>query len=250
MSYSRTVKPGASPLGALREVHRWGRRTGVHKISLASQTYEKPTTRRNRIAEERAYYAKWFYLKYAAETVKHALKNHLLLAAPVDAADEQRLTALKPKGFSTAEEAKERMQAVLRLLHIAEAALMGMDRYSPITGAPREASPSSPSRPVSRLLRQVASRGGQLPSLSALQQQLQGQGWSGEEAAALRLQLAAWVELKLERQRLEDLVNAADGRTAKWATGMQQAELERLSLQGREAAIRRWKSEKTESGKS
>lgn len=55
----------------------------MHKITLLSQTYEKPTTRRNRLAEERAYYAKWFYLKYATEVVKFSFKKYVSLQIQV-----------------------------------------------------------------------------------------------------------------------------------------------------------------------
>lgn len=75
MSLHKRVSLGASALGALRDIHRKGKRLGIHRMTLLSQTYEKPTWRRNRISEERAYYPKWNFLNYAYRVVSHALKK-------------------------------------------------------------------------------------------------------------------------------------------------------------------------------
>ncbi|KAL8275376.1 hypothetical protein Esti_000698 [Eimeria stiedai] len=231
MSFSKTIRPGAPPFGALREVHRWGRRTGAHKISLLSQTYEKPTLRRNRIAGERAYYAKWFFLKYATEVVKHAIKNHLLLPAPVDCLDEQRLTSLRFKGFFNYEEAREKLRKVEEKLKAAEVALQAMELFNPLTGE-RRASSSNSSPVVFRLLSEVSRKKGFLPSLSnLLKHHLERRAWTSEEAIVLRIQLKEWRNLVLEKQQLSDLLEAADGKAAAWASGFSQVDLEALSRQ-------------------
>lgn len=227
MSYTKAVRPGASPLGALRDVHRWGRQTGAHKISLLSQTYEKPTIRRNRIAEERAYYAKWFYLKYATEVIKYSFKNHLLLAPPFDMEDEQRLTSLREKGFFTAAEAQAKLKQIEIEMDVAEAAIKAMDAFSPITAAKRVPT-ASLFTPASRVMSEIEKNRGVIPPLSALRKRLEGRGWTGEETAALRAQLVTWSELRLERQKLRDIVAADEGRAAKWACGYSNAELKRL----------------------
>lgn len=65
----------ASPLASLSKVFQWGKRWRVHRQTLLMQNYEKPCFKRTRIAEENAYYPRWFYLKYTTEVLKFSLKK-------------------------------------------------------------------------------------------------------------------------------------------------------------------------------
>ncbi|OEH77908.1 hypothetical protein cyc_05367 [Cyclospora cayetanensis] len=228
MSYTGFVRAGASPLGALREVNRWGRRTGVHRVALLSQYYEKPTTRRNRIAEERAYAAKRSYLKYAAEMIKYSINNHLLLPCPSDALDEQRLPSLAPKPFLSAEESIQRLQEVDAQLRDTEATIKLMDTHSPLTAAERSTS-SSRFVSASRVLSEVHHAVGSVPSLASLKRRLQTRGWIPGEVNALWIQLRVYTDLVLERQRLRDSIAAAEGRAAKWSQGYSEAETAKIA---------------------
>lgn len=86
--------------------------------------------------------------------------------------------------------------------------------------------------PASRVVRDIERNGGFVPSLSALRKWLQGRGWSGEEVAALWAELVAWSNLRLERQKLRDIIAADEGKAAKWSCGYSQSELEKLGSMG------------------
>ncbi|PHJ22891.1 hypothetical protein CSUI_003257 [Cystoisospora suis] len=98
---SKSTGSSSSLLASLAQVFKWGKRWRVHKQTLLIQTYEKPCIKRTRIAEEKAYYPRWFYLKYATEVLKFSLKNHLRLDSAYNRDrllfDEQRLDA-DPRG--------------------------------------------------------------------------------------------------------------------------------------------------------
>lgn len=85
--------------------------------------------------------------------------------------------------------------------------------------------------PASRIVREVGKNRGLVPPLSALRKRLESRGWSSEEAAALWAQLVAWVDLKLQRQKLRDIIDVHEGRAASWAKGYSQDELEKLSAE-------------------
>lgn len=51
---------------------------------------EKDVWRRNRLLGESVYFKKWSYIKYCCEMIKHATKNDLKLARPMDPTDEMK----------------------------------------------------------------------------------------------------------------------------------------------------------------
>ncbi|PFH38131.1 hypothetical protein BESB_004720 [Besnoitia besnoiti] len=225
----------SAPAVALSDVQRWGRRNNVHKLTLLVQTYEKPCVKRTRIAEEKAYYPRWFYLRYCAEVIKYSLKHHLRLGAPLDPKDDQRLDCIQPLQMPTAEERRSELARLEEELTSLHKQILEMDAFSVITGAKKSLATSDPLHVTAAdILEEVERRQGRLLSLSAFvrryyrPQSAASRSWTLSELRVLHLRLERLVVLVLEVQSLRDLLALEDGKCAKWGKGLKEEELVKL----------------------
>ena len=95
------VKPGGNfgSMKALSEVRKFAKKHRIIQMAGRSLFYEPPSTKKMREASERAYFAKWDYLKYCTMVVEYSLRNDLMFRTNVSQGCSNRLTqvcALKP----------------------------------------------------------------------------------------------------------------------------------------------------------
>lgn len=98
--FSKIVPKGAKADAIYRRyVVKFARINGIMKEQYFSTRYrEKDVWRRNRLLGESAYFKKWHYVKYCCQLIKHAVKNNLTFALPLDSSDECRLLAKPDMG--------------------------------------------------------------------------------------------------------------------------------------------------------
>jgi hypothetical protein len=98
--FSKIVPKGAKADAIYRRyVVKFARINGIMKEQYFTTRYrEKDVWRRNRLLGESAYFKKWHYVKYCCQLIKHAVKNNLTFALPVDPSDECRLPAKPDMG--------------------------------------------------------------------------------------------------------------------------------------------------------
>ena len=97
------------PSAVLNDVAAFAKRWDIRKRTALFHHYEHPTDKRTRLKFEKAYFAKWHYLKYCSRMINFGLGKGLLLGSPLDITDEMQLkrkgavgseTVIKPDGLS------------------------------------------------------------------------------------------------------------------------------------------------------
>ena len=93
---SLRVKSGDAfgPMKAFKEVRQFAKKHGIIQMTFRSSFYEPPTSRRMRESSERAYFAKWNYLKYCTRVVDYSMHNSLLMRTPVAEGGSNRLAQI------------------------------------------------------------------------------------------------------------------------------------------------------------
>ncbi|CBZ56067.1 conserved hypothetical protein [Neospora caninum Liverpool] len=224
----------SAPAVALAEVQRWGRRNNVHKLTLLVQTYEKPCVKRTRIAEEKAYYPRWFYLRYATEVIRYSLKHHLRLGQGFDPNDDQRLDGLKPLRVPSTEERRQELAKMEGELASVQKQIVEMDVVSVITGARKSLASHPLHVSAADILAELEASQGRLLSLSAFLRRFyrpgnaSSQSWSLSELRILHLRLARFVKLVLDIHATRELLALQDGRHARWGKSLSEEELGKL----------------------
>ncbi|VWU49312.1 conserved protein, unknown function [Hepatocystis sp. ex Piliocolobus tephrosceles] len=64
-------------LQTFKEIYQRGKSLNIHKTAFLSQTYEKNCWRKTRVREEKVYYKKYNFLKYAYDVVNYGINNNL-----------------------------------------------------------------------------------------------------------------------------------------------------------------------------
>ncbi|KAF8817890.1 hypothetical protein IE077_003093 [Cardiosporidium cionae] len=115
-------------LDVYREVYKWGKTHDVHKMTNLVQNYEKYCWRRVRLTEEKMYFRKWHYLKYACEVVRFSEKNNLRNATPFHPEDSMRLASITPGSISSIDGISKRLKEIVVELNQQRERVLQIDR--------------------------------------------------------------------------------------------------------------------------
>ncbi|KEP65683.1 UNVERIFIED_CONTAM: hypothetical protein HHA_248790 [Hammondia hammondi] len=223
-----------APAAVFAAVQRWGRRNNVHKLTLLVQTYEKPCVKRTRIAEEKAYYPRWFYLRYATEVIRYSLKHHLRMGQEVDPNDDQRLDAVKPLRLPSSEERRRHLRHMEDELALLHKQIIEMDAVCAVTGAKKSAASRDPLHvSAADILAEVESAHGRVLSFPAFLRRFYrpsaySHSWSVNELRILHLRLTRFVKLVLDIHSTRELLALEEGRHARWGKSLSEEELGKL----------------------
>mmetsp|Transcript_13958 Transcript_13958/g.30885 ORF Transcript_13958/g.30885 Transcript_13958/m.30885 type:complete len:156 (+) Transcript_13958:20-487(+) len=103
---TRFVRAGQDVSEVFRELSAFSKKKGISKRTYLIFDHEKRTRVRWRLHSERIYFARWHYMKYCLELIKHGIANELPLGA--------RVQRLYPYKFYEGEEPITKIRASRR----------------------------------------------------------------------------------------------------------------------------------------
>mmetsp|Transcript_29994 Transcript_29994/g.72009 ORF Transcript_29994/g.72009 Transcript_29994/m.72009 type:complete len:156 (-) Transcript_29994:17-484(-) len=103
---TRFVRAGQDVSEVFRDLSSFSKKKGISKRTFLIHDHEKRTRVRWRLHSERIYFARWHYMKYCLELIKHGIANELPLGA--------RVQRLYPYKFYEGEEPTRKIRASRR----------------------------------------------------------------------------------------------------------------------------------------